>query len=126
MSLVMVDVDFFKKINDTYGHGVGDKVLVNISELFLSLLRDEDIVCRWGGEEFVILLPSANLKDALSLAEKLRGRIEMMEIETVHKVTASFGVTQVRVDDDLKSAVDRADSALYRAKNAGRNCVVQN
>ena len=126
MSLVMVDVDFFKKINDTYGHGVGDKVLVNISELFLSLLRDEDIVCRWGGEEFVILLPSANLKDALSLAEKLRGRIEMMEIETAHKVTASFGVTQVRVDDDLKSAVDRADSALYRAKNAGRNCVVQN
>ncbi len=126
MSLVMVDVDFFKKINDTYGHGVGDMVLVGISELFLSLLREEDIVCRWGGEEFVILLPSANLKDALSLAQKLRGRIEMMEIETAHKVTASFGVTQIRVDDDLKSAVDRADNALYRAKDAGRNCVIQN
>lgn len=126
MSLVMVDVDFFKKINDTYGHGVGDRVLVGISELFLSLLREEDIVCRWGGEEFVILLPSANLKDALSLAQKLRGRIEMMEIETAHKVTASFGVTQIRVDDDLKSAVDRADNALYGAKDAGRNCVVQN
>lgn len=126
MSLVMVDVDFFKKINDTYGHGVGDMVLVGISELFLSLLREEDIVCRWGGEEFVILLPSTNMQNALFLAEKLRGRIEMMEIESVHKVTASFGVTQVRVDDDLKSAVDRADSALYGAKDAGRNCVIQN
>ncbi len=126
MSLVMVDVDFFKKINDTYGHGVGDMVLVGISELFLSLLRDEDIVCRWGGEEFVILLPSTNMQNALFLAEKLRGRIEMMEIQSVHKVTASFGVTQIREDDDLKSAVDRADSALYGAKDAGRNCVVQN
>lgn len=123
VSLVMADIDFFKKINDTYGHGVGDKVLVAISELFLALLREEDIVCRWGGEEFVILLLSTNLQKALSLSQKLREYVEMMEIEAVHKVTASFGVTQIRADDDLKSAVDRADSALYMAKKAGRNCV---
>ncbi|MFA5234849.1 MAG: diguanylate cyclase [Sulfurimonas sp.] len=123
VSLVMADIDFFKKVNDTYGHGVGDKVLVAISELFLALLREEDIVCRWGGEEFVILLLSTNLQKALSISQKLREHVETMEIEPVHKVTASFGVTQIRVDDDLKSAVDRADSALYMAKKAGRNCV---
>ncbi len=126
MSLVMVDVDFFKKINDTYGHGVGDKVLVSISELFLLLLRDEDIVCRWGGEEFVILLPSTNLQNAMALSQKLRTRIEQMHVEMVERVTASFGITEVRAEDNLKSAVDRADNALYRAKNAGRNCVIQN
>lgn len=126
MSLVMVDVDFFKKINDTYGHGVGDKVLVSISELFLSHLREEDIVCRWGGEEFVILLPSTNLQNATALSQKLRAYIEQIDVEMVEIVTASFGVTEVRAEDDLKSAVDRADHALYRAKDAGRNCVVQN
>lgn len=126
MSLVMVDVDFFKKINDTYGHGVGDKVLVAISELFLSLLRDDDIVCRWGGEEFVILLPSTNLQNATALSQKLRAHIEQIDVEMVERVTASFGVTEVMAEDDLKSAVDRADHALYRAKDAGRNCVIQN
>ncbi|MDD3452649.1 diguanylate cyclase [Sulfurimonas sp.] len=126
MSLVMIDVDFFKKINDTYGHGVGDRVLVAISGLFSSLLREEDIVCRWGGEEFVILLPSTNIQNAFTLAQKLRGHIEMMTVKPVTKISASFGVTQLREDDDLKSAVDRADAALYMAKTAGRNCVMQN
>jgi len=124
MSLIMVDIDFFKKINDTYGHGVGDKVLVGVSELFLSLLRDEDIVCRWGGEEFIILLPSTNMQNAVSISQKLRGHVEAMTIEPCDKVTASFGVTEVRTDDDIKSVVDRADNALYGAKKAGRNCVV--
>lgn len=125
MALVMVDVDFFKKINDTYGHGVGDRVLVAIAELFMSHLREEDIICRWGGEEFVLLLPSANLHNALALAEKLRVQIQKMEIEPVNTISASFGVTQLRAEDNLKSVVDRADAALYRAKSAGRNCVME-
>ncbi|MDK9694311.1 MAG: diguanylate cyclase [Sulfurimonas sp.] len=85
MSLVMVDIDFFKKINDTYGHGAGDKVLVGVSGLFLSLLREEDIVCRWGGEEFIILLPSTNVQNAISLSQKLRRRIETMAIDALYK-----------------------------------------
>lgn len=126
MSLIIADIDYFKKINDIYGHNVGDNVIVKLSELFVANLRHIDMVCRWGGEEFVMLLPAINMDNAAILAEKLRNSIEELEIENIGKVTASFGVTQIRAVDDLKSAVGRADKALYDAKNSGRNCVKTN
>lgn len=120
MSLILIDIDYFKKINDTYGHNVGDEVLVQISELIRRLLRESDVVGRWGGEEFVVLLPLANLENALNIADQIRGLIEG---QTAHpfKITASFGVTEVKESDDLKSVIDRADTALYEAKESGRN-----
>ncbi|MCK9472412.1 diguanylate cyclase [Sulfurimonas sp.] len=123
MSLIMVDIDYFKKINDTYGHNVGDSVIVEVSKALLKGLRNIDMVCRWGGEEFVILLPAVNIENTLLIAEKLRCSIEELRVEGASKVTASFGVSRVKRDDDISSVVNRADMALYLAKSSGRNCV---
>lgn len=123
MSIILLDIDFFKQVNDLHGHNMGDKVLIQVSQILLKTLRSIDIVCRWGGEEFIVLLPTASLENASVLAEKLRTNIEELEIEGVGKITASFGVSKVVESDDMKDAVDRADKALYLAKNSGRNCV---
>lgn len=123
ISLIILDVDHFKSVNDNFGHNAGDDVLVAISNILTSTLREVDIVCRWGGEEFIILLTHVHLEDAINIAQKLRIKIEQHHIETLGAVTASFGITQVGINDTLKSAVDRADTALYEAKEAGRNCV---
>ncbi len=123
MSLIMLDIDYFKKVNDTYGHNIGDKVLVQVSHTLLKTLRHIDIVCRWGGEEFVALLPTASLENATALAEKIRAFIEALEIDVVGHISASFGVAQVVENEELQSVIERADKALYLAKNSGRNCV---
>ncbi len=123
MSLILLDIDFFKRVNDTYGHNAGDQVLIQISHALIRTLRNIDIVCRWGGEEFIVLLPTASLENASILAKKLRLNIENMEIDIVGKVTASFGVSKIREGEEMQEAVDRADQALYLAKNSGRNCV---
>ena len=123
MSLILLDVDFFKKVNDVYGHNAGDQVLIKISHALIRTLRDIDIVCRWGGEEFLVLLPTASLSNAYVLAQKLREYIENMELDVVDKITASFGVSQVREGEDMQEVIGRADKALYLAKNSGRNCV---
>ncbi|MGE4419829.1 MAG: diguanylate cyclase [Sulfurimonas sp.] len=123
MSFILADIDHFKKINDNYGHNVGDEVLVLIAHELQKTLRNIDIVCRWGGEEFVVLLPATELENAVILAEKLRAHIEALALQKVGKVTSSFGVTKVYADDDIKSLVERADKALYDAKKSGRNMV---
>lgn len=123
MSLIMIDIDNFKKINDTHGHNVGDSVIIQITQTLVKNLRNIDIVCRWGGEEFVILLPTADMDNAALLAEKLRSYIEDLKVERVGKITASFGISSVVEGDDLKSVVNRADEALYLAKKSGKNCV---
>ena len=123
MSIIMLDIDFFKKVNDTYGHNAGDKVLIQISHVLLKTLRNIDIVCRWGGEEFIILLPTADIKNATLLAEKLRGYIQDLEIDLVGKVSSSFGVSQIREGEEMNISIARADKALYLAKDSGRNCV---
>jgi len=123
MSMIMLDIDLFKKVNDTYGHNAGDQVLIQISHALLRTLRNIDIVCRWGGEEFMVLLPTSDVKNAMLLANKLRKYIEELEIDIVGKVTASFGVSQVREGEDMSDCIQRADTALYLAKNSGRNCV---
>jgi diguanylate cyclase (GGDEF)-like protein len=126
MSLIILDIDYFKKINDTFGHSAGDGVLIQISHALLKNLRNIDMVCRWGGEEFVVLLPAVDLNNAMFLAEKLRCSIELTEIDTVGRVSASFGVAQVLGHENLEDVVARADIALYEAKASGRNCVRAN
>ena len=123
MSIILLDIDFFKRVNDSYGHNVGDQVLIQVSHTLLRTLRNIDIVCRWGGEEFLVLLPTANLANAAVLAEKLRQYIDELEIDVAGHVSASFGVSEVVVGESMEEAIARADSALYVAKNSGRNCV---
>ena len=123
MSMLLLDIDSFKKINDTYGHNMGDKVLIQISDALLKNVRSNDIVCRWGGEEFLILLPTINLENATILAKKLKKQIEEMKIDVVGNITASFGVAEIVIGEKMNNVIDRADKALYLAKHSGRNCV---
>ena len=123
MSFILLDIDFFKKVNDTYGHNVGDQVLIQLSHILQRTLRNIDIICRWGGEEFVILLPTADLTTGMNIAQKLRTNIENMNIDTVGKITASFGISEVQTGDTMEDSVSRADKALYLAKKSGRNCI---
>ena len=122
-SILLCDIDNFKKLNDKYGHDVGDSVLREFSKLLTSLLRTTDIIARWGGEEFIILLPNTNGETAVGTAEKLRIGIESRQFPKAGKLTASFGVTNFLITDTAVSAIKRADIALYRAKELGRNRV---
>ncbi len=126
MSLIILDIDDFKKVNDIFGHNVGDDVLIKISQELQNILRSIDMVCRWGGEEFAVLLPATESKDAIYLAEKLRSHIEKLKIDKVNTITASFGVSKVYKGEELKDVLGRADKALYEAKESGRNCVKTN
>ena len=121
LSLILMDLDFFKKINDTYGHGVGDAVLTAVGELLSEVKRASDIVARWGGEEFVIACPHVELDGAVKLAEKIQSRLAKQDFPLGIHLTASFGVAQCRPQDTLDQFVDRADTALYRSKENGRN-----
>lgn len=124
MSLIILDIDHFKHINDTYGHNVGDKVLVELAKILKNHFRNVDIVGRWGGEEFVILVPTADIDTAQKIAEKIRLNIEQSEILKDETITSSFGVTQIKSGDSLEFVIARADEALYDAKETGRNKVV--
>lgn len=124
LSLLMLDIDFFKKVNDTHGHDVGDKVLVDISTLLKNEIRSNDIPCRFGGEEFILLLPETNMENAIKLAERIRKKIKKSEIGGIF-ITVSIGISSVDItatkgsDELLKIA----DTQLYRAKKTGRNKV---
>ncbi len=122
--VVMLDIDHFKRFNDTYGHLVGDKVLVQLSSLVKQNTRKNDVFARWGGEEFIILLTKTSLEKAELIAQNLRKLIENMKIDGIGKVTSSFGVTQFIKDDTEQSILKRVDDALYEAKQKGRNIVV--
>lgn len=124
-SLIMFDIDHFKKLNDENGHIFGDKVLIEISNLVKACVREVDIFARWGGEEFVILLPQTNCTEASALAERLRKVICKESLKKNIALTCSFGVTSFSSSgDDEHSLMDRVDMALYRAKKSGRNVVV--
>ncbi len=129
LSLVMLDIDRFKQLNDTYGHGVGDATLIEVAAVLRRVARESDILARWGGEEFVLLLPETNIDDAVAMAERLRLAISELRITSQSKevvVTASFGVAQrTEHDMSLDGLVAIADDRLYRAKRNGRNCVCQ-
>jgi diguanylate cyclase (GGDEF)-like protein len=129
VSLVMMDIDHFKTINDTFGHWAGDKVIVAIAAILKERLRDSDSIFRWGGEEFLILLPDCSLERAHSIADDLRCAIAATTVRADSEniaVTASFGVTQQRVGEDSQQIIKRVDKALYEAKDAGRNTIVSN
>jgi len=123
LSVLMFDIDFFKKINDKYGHDRGDLVLVEISKLVKKLIREVDIFCRWGGEEFMVLLPNTSLKFAVLVAERIRKSIYNLEIEGIEKVSCSFGVVSFDFEENLDTFIKRVDDKLYKAKNNGRNRV---
>lgn len=122
-ALIMFDIDFFKHINDSYGHETGDKILKEVTRVVSANLRQNDIFARWGGEEFMIFLPHATDEGAIALAEKLRQLIENNPFEKKIKVTCSFGVTTVNADDEYSQKIQEIDKALYDAKNNGRNCI---
>ncbi len=124
LSIVFFDIDHFKKINDTFGHDAGDTVLTGISSLLNQKIRSSDTFARWGGEEFIIILPETESSNAKKLAEKFRRLIEDYKFLPNAKVTCSFGVTHLHEDDDENSLFKRVDSALSSAKKLGRNKVV--
>lgn len=123
-SLIMFDIDHFKNINDTYGHNVGDNVLIKLTDIVKRRIRKIDIFARWGGEEFLIMLPESRLENARLLAENLRKLIEETDILRDRTVTCSFGVTEYYEGDTVDFIVKRADDCLYKAKFLGRNTVV--
>lgn len=123
LALIMLDIDHFKCINDDFGHAAGDMVLKELAQLMRNLVRASDVLGRWGGEEFMILVPRDGHEAAASLAEKLRQAIEIHDFRCVPKITASFGVSKHAPGDTIETLCARADDALYRAKHDGRNRV---
>lgn len=123
MSILFIDIDYFKKINDSYGHNSGDHVLVDVANILLRELRAVDILSRWGGEEFIALLPTANASQAKKIAINMKDKISEKPLSDGIKTTISIGVSEVQNSDTLESVVKRADEALYKAKQDGRNCV---
>lgn len=123
-SVLMVDIDNFKSINDRFGHQTGDRVLIELARRLAESVRGTDMVARWGGDEFVILLRDCPLEEAQARAEEIRERIAGTSFSPVGMVTVSIGAAQLGSDEELASWLDRADGALYAAKNSGRDAVV--
>lgn len=122
-SIILMDVDHFKAVNDQFGHQAGDTVLEMIAEVIKTGVRAPDHVGRWGGEEFLIILPETDIGGGFSLAEKLRTRLQSAYFGEFGHRTASFGVTAFEGDDDISAIVARADAGMYAAKRGGRNRV---
>ncbi len=123
VSFVILDIDHFKDVNDTYGHNTGDEVLLNLSRLIQGKIRNTDALVRWGGEEFVVLCGDTPLQNAQFLAEKLRAAIETSVLIKQRQITCSFGVAEMIPGENPKDLFDRADNALYTSKEGGRNRV---
>ncbi|MDL2316489.1 GGDEF domain-containing protein [Desulfovibrio sp. OttesenSCG-928-A18] len=123
LSLIILDIDNFKKINDTYGHLAGDSVLRSLGNLLNETLRYDDIVARYGGEEFVVLVPRTSEEQVLRIGEKLRKTIEEIAFGELPTITVSIGCTMYVPGESIQGFIDRADKALYDAKNQGKNLV---
>lgn len=123
LSMIIADVDHFKRINDSHGHAVGDRVLIELACLIRDNMRGTDIFARWGGEEFIILAPETSAEEAARLAEKLRLLFETFHAKDLPKFTVSFGVAEFAKGDNLEALFAKADQALYLAKDTGRNRV---
>ncbi len=119
--LVVLDIDDFKKVNDTYGHQVGDKILKEFATLIQNNVRGDDLFARWGGEEFLLLLENTNIENAMIKVEQLRRLVDTRTFKNVGHMTASFGLAKKEESDDVHSLLFRADKALYEAKDAGKN-----
>lgn len=126
LTLLLMDIDHFKQINDQYGHDMGDRVLAAVSDSLKGSMREQDFIGRWGGEEFLAVLPETDFEQAAVSAERIRKAIEGLVIDcdgTTVQVTLSIGISQYRAEEPLSSAIARADYALYAGKSAGRNRV---
>jgi diguanylate cyclase (GGDEF)-like protein len=121
--MIMYDIDHFKNVNDNYGHGVGDNVLIKLSELVSTDIRDVDVLARWGGEEFVILLPQTRIVEAGKIAERIRSHVEKTAILPNEVLTISLGVIEFAAGGGRDEQLNRLDEAMYDAKNSGRNQV---
>ena len=127
-SLVIGDIDDFKAVNDTYGHNVGDTVLQAVAEVFKNTVRSEDIVCRWGGEEFLIFLPKCSRSDASSIAQRILENVRVTDMYTadrdVFHITMTLGVSSAKKEMPFTDVVKEADDRLYKGKHSGKNQVV--
>ncbi len=124
LSMIMIDIDYFKSVNDTYGHLIGDKVLIQLAKILVENSRKSDIQGRFGGEEFIIICPQTTSESALILAEKLRKAVENFHFEEVGNKTISLGISSYENVDTMETLIKKADEALYKAKNSGRNKIV--
>jgi diguanylate cyclase (GGDEF)-like protein len=123
LSIILMDLDFFKSVNDVYGHNAGDIFLQEVAEILRDTFRSTDVIGRWGGEEFLIVLPKTDLTSAHEIAIKLRDRMQETKFTNIGTRTSSCGVATLREDESLVNVIQRADSALYLAKDNGRNRV---
>lgn len=123
-SIILIDIDFFKSVNDVHGHQVGDNVLIEFANILKTSIRDVDVLGRWGGEEFLIICPDTKTKGVISLAEHIRRKIELYSFKVVGNKTASLGVSSFMKEDTEEIMIQRADDGLYFAKQNGRNQVV--
>lgn len=123
-SVILIDIDHFKKVNDTYGHPVGDEILKDFAKILKTNARITDVVGRWGGEEFMIIASETDSFGATQFATTIKKSINEHEFPKVGKITASFGLSQISIGDNIEDVVNRADLALYNAKESGRNRVV--
>jgi diguanylate cyclase (GGDEF)-like protein len=123
-SLILLDLDYFKDINDTFGHEAGDNVIKEFALLLKSMVRENDLVGRWGGEEFLILCSQTSQKGAFQLAEQIRLQVQTMDFSVDRQITVSFGLSDYRQGETIGDTIKRADDALYLAKNNGRNQIV--
>lgn len=119
--LVMLDIDHFKSINDSFGHSTGDRILEQLSQLLLSCVRETDVIARWGGEEFVILCHQSNLDSVLHLCQRITAQIARFQFTENVRLTCSFGIAQLLENENMTACFERADKALYQAKALGRN-----
>jgi diguanylate cyclase (GGDEF)-like protein len=122
-SLAMLDLDRLKEINDMHGHAVGDTALVEVSRILTSSFRASDLAVRWGGDEFLVLLPDVTLEGAVVFAERARMQVESLALPGIDRLTMSAGIVEVGADEDPREAISRADAELYEAKRGGRNRV---
>ena len=122
-SIILLDIDDFKSINDKYGHLIGDEVLITISKILKNFIRKVDSVGRWGGEEFIIICPKTNKKEAILLAEKIRNKISLHKFNKTGTITASFGVSSYKENESLDTVLSKADEAMYLSKYSGKNKV---
>lgn len=130
ISIALIDIDYFKQVNDAYGHGIGDDVLRMVANSLQAALRPRDALCRWGGEEFLAILPDAKAENLMLIIERMRSLVASawfdLENDRKIRVTVSIGAVQIHDDETIKSAIHRADCLLYKAKQDGRNrCVAE-
>ena len=121
LSLIIIDIDFFKKVNDTYGHLTGDLILKELAKHLKKKIRKYDVLARFGGEEFLILIPGYGIEQSIKIAERLRKSLTQNKILKKYKITISLGVTEYKKRDNMEKMVKRADKALYKSKENGRN-----